>query len=286
MKRTKRILFFLLTIIMSGTVSIAQNVKSGNSTLQEVQQPQKNSEILLGVVTDERYGGRSYDIYEKVQISEDMDPYTKGYLGADPYKYMDSYTDIKNYTVEEMLSSLISKAKKEYGKEYPNFLLRDFKYTRESKYESGSGQYRNKYDYTWKYSASVVITNPKSVANDNLSKAIDKALMNVQEGSRIALDQIRVPTEIDKEEYKDQVVELLLDKGFKVVAKDYLERLYEEQQSQRRGIYNEKTTVKENNLSAVGYFMNVKLSETSLRVQVINVSTGEYEGNVTIKLQE
>lgn len=110
--------------------------------------------------------------------------------------------------------------------------------------------------------------------------------MEVRDGSRIALDQIRVPTGTDKEDYKDQVVELLLDKGFKVVAKEYLERLYEEQQGQQSGIYNDKTTVKENNLSAVGYYLNVKLTETSLRVQIINVSTGEYEGNVTIKLQE
>ena len=75
---------------------------------------------------------------------------------------------------------------------------------------------------------------------------------------------------------------MLLDKGYKVVAKEYLERLYEEQQNQQSGIYNDKTTVQENNFSAVGYYINVKVTETSLRVQVINVSTGEYEGNSTV----
>ena len=90
---------------------------------------------------------------------------------------------------------------------------------------------------------------------------------------------------MNKEDYKDEVVEVLLDKGFKVVAKEYLERLFEEQKSQQSGVYNEKTTVKEDNFSAVGYYLNVKLTETALRVQVINVSTGEYDGNVTIKLQ-
>ena len=33
---------------------------------------------------------------------------------------------------------------------------------------------------------------------------------------------------------------------------------------------------------AVGYYINVKVTETSLRVQVVNVSTGEYEGNATV----
>lgn len=88
---------------------------------------------------------------------------------------------------------------------------------------------------------------------------------------------------MNKEEYKDEVVEILLDKGYKVVAKEYLEKLYEEQQAQQSGIYNDRTTVKDNNFSAVGYYLNVRLTETSLRVQIINVSTGEYDANVTIK---
>ena len=67
-----------------------------------------------------------------------------------------------------------------------------------------------------------------------------------------------------------------------VVAKEYLDKLYEEQQAQQSGIYNDNTTVKDNNFSAVGYYINVKITETSLRVQVINVSTGEYEGNATV----
>jgi hypothetical protein len=32
----------------------------------------------------------------------------------------------------------------------------------------------------------------------------------------------------------------------------------------------------------VGYYINLKVTETSLRVQVVNVSTGEYEGNATV----
>lgn len=119
-----------------------------------------------------------------------------------------------------------------------------------------------------------------------LNKAFDKALMNVREGSRFSIDNVTVSgditSEINKESVKDNVIDVLLDKGYKVVAKEYLERLYQEQQVQQSGIYNENTVVQENNLSAVGYFLNIKITDESLRVQVVNVSTGEYEGNATI----
>ena len=118
--------------------------------------------------------------------------------------------------------------------------------------------------------------------NKTLSQAINKALRNVREGSRLAIDQVTVPYSMDKEDLKDQLLDILLNKGYRIVAKDYLDKLYEEQQSQQSGIYNEGTTVQENNFSAVGYYINVKVTETSLRVQVVNVSTGEYEGNATV----
>ena len=126
--------------------------------------------------------------------------------------------------------------------------------------------------------------SPESQSLENLSKAMDKALRNVREGSRVAIDMVTVSggVSINREDLKDQIVDALLDKGYKVVAKDYLEKMYEEQEAQQSGIYNESTTVKENNFSAVGYYVNVKATETSLRVQVVNVSTGEYEGNATV----
>lgn len=126
--------------------------------------------------------------------------------------------------------------------------------------------------------------NPETQSMENLSKAMDKALRNVREGSRVAIDMVTVSggVSINREDLKDQIIDALLDKGYKVVAKDYLEKMYEEQEAQQSGIYNENTTVKENNFSAVGYYINVKVTETSLRVQVVNVSTGEYEGNATV----
>lgn len=128
----------------------------------------------------------------------------------------------------------------------------------------------------------VDLRDPETQAYGNLSQALNKALRNVREGSRLAIDQVSVPYSMEKETLKDQLLDLLLDKGYKVIAKDYLDKLYEEQQAQQSGIYNDNTTVQDNNFSAVGYYINVKVTETSLRVQVVNVSTGEYEGNATV----
>ena len=142
-----------------------------------------------------------------------------------------------------------------------------------------------KTDYYYKANAvgKVVYTpDPTAQTAESLSAAVDKAFRNVREGSRTAIDQVTVTAGLNREELKDQLIDVLLDKGYKVVAKEYLEKLYEEQQQQQSGIYNDRTTVQENNFSAVGYYINVKVTETSLRVQVVNVSTGEYEGNATI----
>lgn len=128
----------------------------------------------------------------------------------------------------------------------------------------------------------VYMIDPEVQTYESLSQALNKALRNVREGSRMAIDQVSVTYGMDKEALKDQLLDVLLDKGYKVIAKEYLEKLYEEQEAQQSGIYNENTTVKDNNFSAVGYYINVKVTETSLRVQVVNVSTGEYEGNATV----
>lgn len=128
----------------------------------------------------------------------------------------------------------------------------------------------------------VYIIDPEKESQNKLLPAFNKAMLNVPEGSRTAIDQITVANNMDSEKPKDQIIDILLEKEYRVVAKEYLERLYREQQDQQSGIYNERTTVQENNFSAVGYFINVKVTETSIRVQVVNVSTGEYEGNATV----
>ena len=187
----------------------------------------------------------------------------------------------RRYNIDQTSSSDIIQAAYNYAKDkYPNKNV----FLRNMMIE----QYR--WSENWWYCVSGVDICEKLsgdyIIKTHLNKAFDKALMNVREGSRFSIDNVTVSgditSEINKESVKDNVIDVLLDKGYKVVAKEYLERLYQEQQVQQSGIYNENTVVQENNLSAVGYFLNIKITDESLRVQVVNVSTGEYEGNATI----
>lgn len=187
--------------------------------------------------------------------------------------------DVKN---EESLSRIIysnilNKAKKDHPLALVDIREMTYNVTNKITYQNLLP------DYQCTVTAKVVdLFDPIARSNETLSAAVEKAFRNVREGSRMAIDQVIVANGINKDETKDQLIDVLLDKGYKVVAKEYLEKLYEEQQTQQSGIYNDKTTVQDNNFSAVGYFINVKISETSVRVQVVNVSTGEYEGNATV----
>lgn len=78
------------------------------------------------------------------------------------------------------------------------------------------------------------------------------------------------------------IVDYLTGKGYKVVAKEYLEKLYAEQQTSKSVAFNQKTAVKGNNFSATGYYINVSITDDYLQVQIINVSTGEYDGNAIV----
>lgn len=120
------------------------------------------------------------------------------------------------------------------------------------------------------------------IGRESILPVIDKALVNIDKDSRIALDQVTAIEGMNCEDLKDIIIDILIDKGYRILAKEYLYKLYKEQQDQQSGIYNENTTVQGNNFSAVGYFINVKVSETAIRVQVVNISTGEYEGNATV----
>ena len=199
----------------------------------------------------------------------------------------------KHWSDQEVYVLLLEKAKTEY----PNRVveIREMKKEERARKRewqeissfnrNGSANYRTRYEYYYKCNlvGKVVYTpDPGTQTYESLSQALNKALRNVREGSRMAIDQVTVPYSMDKETLKDQLLDVLLDKGYKVIAKEYLEKLYEEQEAQQSGIYNENTTVQDNNFSAVGYYINVKVTETSLRVQVVNVSTGEYEGNATV----
>lgn len=199
----------------------------------------------------------------------------------------------QHWTDQELYVLLLEKAKTEYPnkvveiremKEKETYRISEWKEV-SSYNRNGSANYITKYYYYYKCNlvGKVVYTpDPGTQTYESLSQALNKALRNVREGSRMAIDQVTVTYGMDKETLKDQLLDVLLDKGYKVVAKEYLDKLYEEQKAQQSGIYNEKTVVLDNNFSAVGYYINVKVTETSLRVQVVNVSTGEYEGNATV----
>lgn len=142
---------------------------------------------------------------------------------------------------------------------------------------NGDGSVSNYYNYT-------IVELPGVVAQ-HLFEAINQATREIDEGNRFALDKLTITDDqTDKEKTKGQIVDYLLGKGYKVVAKEHLEKLYKEQQGQQSGIYNEETIVEGNNFSAVGYYISARITEEYIQVQVVNVSTGEFEGNVTVNL--
>ncbi len=118
-----------------------------------------------------------------------------------------------------------------------------------------------------------------------LLEATKKATGEIEEGNRFAIDKITVADEqTDKEFIRSKVVDFLISKGYKVLAKEKLQKLYKEQQDQQSGIYNSETTTESGNFTAVGYYISVRITEEYIQVQVVNVSTGEYEGNVTVNM--
>jgi len=252
MKTTKR--FLLITIMMVLSIQTMQ------AQTYEWQKPMQSTEIYKGTIT-KKYGAGSITYFKDGSEPEDLR---------------------STYTLEELYSWLEDDAIQQYGS---NIVLRQFK---ANKNDRDDPHYYNTFDmYFRAYTVSAIVATPappqKQVPKANpLTQALNKALQNIREGSRLALDQIRVVSGTDKEDFKDKIIEVLLDNGYKVVAKEQLEKLYKEQQDQLSGLYNENTTVQGNNFSAVGYFVNVKVTETSIRVQVVNVSTGEYEGNATV----
>lgn len=134
------------------------------------------------------------------------------------------------------------------------------------------------------YYTYTVVELPGVVAQ-NLYEAISQATREIDEGNRFALDKLTITDgQTDKEKTRGQIVDYLLGKGYKVVAKEHFEKLYKEQQGQQSGIYNPDTTVEVNNFTAVGYYISARITEEYVQVQVVNVSTGEFEGNVTINL--
>ena len=133
------------------------------------------------------------------------------------------------------------------------------------------------YNYT-------VVELPDAIMQ-KIYEAIGKATREIDEGNRFALDRLNILDEqTDRQLAKSNIIDYLIGRGYKVVAKEYLLKLKEEIDGQGSGLYNPSTTVKPNNFSAVGYFLSVRVDYSYVQVEVVNVSTGEYEGNVTVNL--
>lgn len=190
-----------------------------------------------------------------------------------------------DYYEQLLFEVLQEKAINKYGNDNPDILLRAFTIN-ENRISTGDvSRGRPRYKIVYTGHATVVAPippDPIKLANENLTIAISKATQRVHPDARIAVDQVKVTNGINEDDFRDKVIEILLDSGYKVVAKEFMQRLYDEQRQQQSGVYNEETTVQGNNFSAVGYYLNIKMTEKSLKVQVINVSTGEYEGNATV----
>ena len=190
------------------------------------------TEEYLGYITKEYDGGQ-------VEYFEGREDKSKGIY----------------YSDEQLYYKLMSAAYMQYGEsniKFKNFftsinedVIVEYRYT-------NGVVWGKDVKRTYVVSASVYAIRTEPIVTSStssvtpLNQALTKALQDIREGSRLALDQIRT-TNGDKEDFKDQVVEILLDEGYKVVAKDYLEKLYEEQKAQLSGIYNDRTIVKEKN---------------------------------------
>ena len=120
---------------------------------------------------------------------------------------------------------------------------------------------------------------------DSNGSVVYKATREIDEGNRFALDRLNIlDDQTDRQLAKSNIVDYLIGRGYKVVAKEYLQKLKDEIDGQGSGLYNPSTTVKPKNFSAVGYFLSVRVDYSYVQVEVVNVSTGEYEGNVTVNL--
>ena len=204
-------------------------------------------------------------------------------------RHIQHKSDFPQLSLDDAYRILLEKARKEF----PNRTI-DLRNVRVSgdvineqprAYWGSNGQYIER-SVTSRFSMNarvIEFISPQTKMNETLVKALDRAMSNVRAGSRLAIEQISVSgSNLNRETVNDQLLTILMDNGYRIVAKEFLEKLKAEQEEQQRGGYNERTTAKTDNLSGVGYFLNVRVTEKSIRVQVINVSTGEYEGNATV----
>jgi len=188
---------------------------------------------------------------------------------------------IENRTISdhEVYIRLLNFAKKKYPNKVVDIRNLNYVFTRTER------RFSSDLNYYYSSSAKIVeFVSPETKLNETLVRVVDRALSRVNDGSRLAIDQISVTgSGLNRDNVNDQLIDILLAKEYRVVAKQFLERLRDEQREQQSGGFNERTTVRTDNFTAVGYFLNVRVTDEAIRIQAINVSTGEYEGNATVE---
>ncbi len=109
-------------------------------------------------------------------------------------------------------------ALREAKQEYPNKEVGIRNLSKGNVKVNGDGSVSHYYNYT-------VVELPGVVAQ-NLFNAINQATREIDEGNRFALDKLTIiDGQTDKEKTKGQIVDYLLGKGYKVVAKEHLEKI-------------------------------------------------------------
>lgn len=191
MQKTKNIILTVLLIKLC-SFGYSQTVQEWVELKKE---PQAN-EIVLGEITYTQYLYCEFDRYD----------YIKGkltYIGRDR-------DDFDVETDAQLLEHLKKDADKKFKQMNTSYYFRNFK--KESKIEKRTlNEYiRNAIYHCNEVSVTVVFKNPEFEKMETLKSSIKKALENIKDGSRLAIDQIRIVGG-DKDDFKDQIIKILLD---------------------------------------------------------------------------
>ena len=194
--------------------------------------------------------------YEIVLDSHSASFSSPTYNSSDGNHYYYGYSD------QELYNILLNKAKQIYPNR-SNLKIRNMKLektekTKTEKKERKESFFHDVY-HTFLYNGTftVVVEDPQAkqqiVAKEaqervlkkalsKLDESTSKALINIPIGARMAIDNITVSGSSNSDAFKDNLLDILLDKGYRVVAKEYLQKLYQEQQDQlNSGLYNPDT---------------------------------------------
>ncbi len=167
----------MMKVLLTAALTVMTCMNLYAQSTYEWRNPPKPKEKIIGTVIFTQDAGSLHYYYNSSTISSDSR---------------------KDYSDEQLHEKTLQKAKSEYGARYPRIALRNFK----SNYHGSSDEHCYNTYYFYDCSATVVVPDIIENTTRELSQAINKALRNVQEGSRIAIDQVTVWSEINRDEYK------------------------------------------------------------------------------------